>query len=119
MFIAEVYRNTTSGKRILQRRRKILTRGEFATRQEAYAFANDYFLNGYPTQIFFVGYLPAHPVDAAHDDHLIIESIKDTVRDYYGDEYDDCQWENQHDEMVRIEDAKQLAQEKRERESPF
>jgi hypothetical protein len=119
MYVAEVYSNTTSGKRLLQRSRKVLTRGEFATAQEAYSFTDPYFRSGHPTQIFFVGYFPDHPVDAAHDDFLIVESIKDTVREYYGDEYDDFSWEDQHDAMVEAEQKKQEEIERRNSGVPF
>lgn len=121
MFVAEVYRNTTSGKRLLQRKRKLLTRGEFGTRDEAYAFANPYFHNGYPTQIFFVGYFPEHPVDAQEDDNIILEHIKATVRDYFGDDYEGWRWEEQHAEMLAAEEAKKLRRDNltKDNGSPF
>ena len=106
VFIAEVYRNRNNGKRLLQRKRSVLARGEFATREEAYAFTQPYFLSGYGTQIISAGYYPNHPIDAAHDEHLIFEAEKQAVKDYFGDDYEGWRWEEQHAEMVRAEEAK-------------
>lgn len=103
MYRAEVYSKRGSARKLF---RKPIAVGEFATQQEAYAFTQPYFLSGHSTQIMFVGYFPEHPVDAAHDDHLIYEAEKQAVKDYFGDDYEGWRWEEQHEEMVRAEEAK-------------
>ena len=111
MYRAEVYSNRMSGKRLLQRRRKVLASQEFATREEAYAFTSPYFQQGHGTQIFQLGYIPGHPVEEAHDEHLIFEAERQVVKDYFGDDYEGWRWEEQHAEMVRAEEAKRKRRE--------
>lgn len=106
VYRGEVYSNRTSGKRLLQRKRKLLVGQDFATREEAYAFTSPYFQQGHGTQIFQLGYIPSHPVDAAYDEYLIFEAEKQVVKDYFGDDYEGWRWEDQHGEMVRAEEAK-------------
>lgn len=106
VYRAEVFSNKTSSKSMRKRKGKVLVARDFATREEAYAFTTPYFHQGHGTQIIELGYIPTHPVDAAHDEHLIFEAEKQAVKDYFGDDYEGWRWEEQHAEMVRAEEAK-------------
>jgi hypothetical protein len=88
------------------RKRVVLASAQFATHNEAYWWSRQFIGGDCAVELMDIGYIPHHPVETAYDDQQYLNQYIDIIRDYFGDEVNENNWEKYADEMDSIEAEK-------------